>query len=49
MSNKAKTRKSVQISGFTHDILKLVSQSQKKPIGAIIDDMVKFKYIEGVK
>jgi len=46
LSNKVKTRKSVQISGFTHDILKLVSKSQKKPIGAIIDDMVKFEYIK---
>lgn len=43
---KTDTRKPVQVSGFTHKVLKSISLAREEPIGKIVDRIVKERYPE---
>ena len=46
---KKDTRKPVQVSGFTHKVLKSISLIKDEPIGRIVDKIIKDKYPEMFK
>jgi hypothetical protein len=41
---KRDTRKPVQVSGFTHKVLKSISLIKDEPIGRIVDKIIQEKY-----
>lgn len=41
---KIDTRKPVQVSGFTHKVLKSISLIKDEPIGRIVDRIIQEKY-----
>lgn len=43
---KRETRKPVQVSGFTHKVLKSISLIKDEPIGRIVDKIIQEKYPE---
>jgi hypothetical protein len=44
--HKSDTRKPVQVSGFTHKVLKSISSIKGEPIGRIVDKIIEEKYPE---